>query len=119
MGDHWSTQKNNINQVKLLWSSWIIWGGQQSPRNIFLQAALYDAVRKRTNIPIQETKKEFMMILQQNKGRLKNDATSRRNPDLSSGIYLNATNVEQCRLVDENRRERKEERVETENKIAT
>ena len=37
-----------------------------------------------------------------------NDETSMRNPDLSTRIYLTATNVEKCRLLSENTREKEE-----------
>ena len=79
-------------------------GTQQSSRKIILLAALYDAVRKRTVILIQERKKEFMMILNQTKAILVNDETSRRNPDSSLEIYLTAAKLSQYRLVAENRR---------------
>ena len=68
-------------------------GTQQSPRNIILQAASYDAVRKRTVIPIQDMKKECMAILNQKKVRLVNYETSMRNPDYCSVIYLTAAKV--------------------------
>ena len=80
-------------------------GKQQSSSNIILRDAAYDAVRKRTFVPIQEMKKECMIILHQKKARLVNDETSRRNPDSSSVIYLTADKVAQCRLVADNRRE--------------
>ena len=50
-----------------------------------------------------------MMILKQNKVKLENeDTTTRRNPDSTSGIYLTAVKVAQCRHVAENRREKEE-----------
>ena len=74
----------------------VLWAStQQSSSNIILQAAAYAAVRKITVIPIQDTKKECMAILKQNKVRLVNDENSMRNPDSSSGIYLTAAKVEQ------------------------
>ena len=72
---------------------------QQSSRNIVPRAAEYDAMRKRTVIPIQEIKKECMMILHKKKEILVNDVISRSNPDYNSVIYLNADNVAQHRLV--------------------
>ena len=39
-------------------------GIQKLSRNIFLQDAVYDAVRKQTFVRIQETKIEYMKILQ-------------------------------------------------------
>ena len=66
---------------------------QQSSRNIVLQDAEYDAVRKLTVISIQEMKREFRMILQQNKSRSENDVTTRKNPDSSLGIYLTAAKL--------------------------
>ena len=45
-----------------------------------------------------------MIILQRIKVRLDNDVTTRKNPDLISGIYPNASKVAQYRLVDENSR---------------
>ena len=44
---------------------------------------------------------------------LENDVTSRRNPDSSSGIYLTADKVSQCRLVYDNMREKEEAKKET------
>ena len=79
---------------------------QQSSRNIILQYAVYDAVRKITVTPIQYMKKECMLILNQKKVGLVNDETFTSNPDYSSGIYLTATKVAQVRLVAENRREK-------------
>ena len=61
-------------------------GMQQSLRNIMIQAAAYDSVIKRTVIPIQYTKKEFMAILNKKKARLVNKETSMSKPDSSSGI---------------------------------
>ena len=50
-----------------------------------------------------------MMILKQKKVKMANeDTTTRRNPDLTSGIYLTAVKVAQCRQGDENRRENEE-----------
>ena len=87
------------NPVVVLWAKVM----QQPPRIIILWAAAYDAASKRTFLPIKEMKKWYMMILQQNKLRLVNDKTSRRNPDSSSGIYLTFPKVAQYRLVDKNR----------------
>ena len=94
-------------------------GGQKPSSNIVLWSAVYDAVRKWTVIPTQETKKECMMIMQQKKVRLVNDVTSRSNPDLNSGIYLTATKLAQYILVADNKREKEEAKKETENKTAT
>ena len=60
-----------------------------------------------------------MTVLNQNMVRLVNDETSMRNPDSSSGIYLTAAKVVQCRLMDENRREKEEGKNESENKTFT
>ena len=49
-----------------------------------------------------------MTILYQNNVILVNDETSMNNPDSSLVIYLTAAKVAQCRLVDENRREKEE-----------
>ena len=68
-------------------------GSQQLSRNVVLRAAAYDAVKKKTVIPIQEMKKECMIILLQNKVRLVNDVTSMGNPDSSLGIYLTTDKV--------------------------
>ena len=59
-------------------------GTQQSPRNIILRAAVYDAARKRTVVPIQYIKKECMVIPNKKRVRLVNDETSMRKPDSSS-----------------------------------
>ena len=83
-------------------------GKQQSSRNIILRAAEYDTVRKITVIPIQDTKKEFMAIINQKRVRLVNDETYMSNPDSSSGFYLTAAKVAQYGLVDRNRREKEE-----------
>ena len=50
-----------------------------------------------------------MDILKQKKVRLENDVrniTTRRNPDLNSGIYLTAVKVVIFSMVDDNRREK-------------
>ena len=73
-------------------------------------------MRKITVIHIQDMKKECMEILNQKKVRLVNDETSMRKPDSSSGIYLNAAKLAQCRLMAENRREKEEAKKETEKK---
>ena len=65
-------------------------GVKQLSRNIILPAAVYDAVRKITVIPIQYMKKECMPILNQKKVILVNDETSMRKPDSSAGIHLTA-----------------------------
>ena len=83
-------------------------GCQQSSRNIVPRAAEYDAMRKRTVIPIQEIKKECMMILHQKNVRLIHDVTSRRKTHSNSTIYLTAAEVAWCRLVADNRREKEE-----------
>ena len=43
---------------------------QQPSRNILLRAAVYDTVRKRTVLPLQEINRETMMIIQQEKAKL-------------------------------------------------
>ena len=48
-----------------------------------------------------------------------NDETSMRNPDLSTRIYLTATNVEKCRLLSENMKGKEEAKKETAKKTAT
>ena len=60
-----------------------------------------------------------MTILHQNKVRLVNDETSRRNPDSILVIYLTAAKVSQFRLVAENRREKEEAKNLTAKKTAT
>ena len=60
-----------------------------------------------------------MMILQQKKGSLVNGKKPIRNPDSSPGIYPAAAKVAQCRLMDENRREKEEAKNKTGKKTAT
>ena len=69
-------------------------------------------MRKITVIPIQDTKKEFTMILNQKKVRLVNNEASRSNPDSITLIYLTTSKVAQLILVDENRREKEEAKKE-------
>ena len=52
-----------------------------------------------------------MMILHQKKVILVHYETSRRNPGSSSGIYLTASKVAQCRPMAENRREKEEAKM--------
>ena len=59
------------------------------------------------------------MILNQKKVKLVNYETFMGNPGLSTGIYLTANKVAQCRLVAENRIKKEEAKKETENKTAT
>ena len=64
---------------------------QQPSRNILLRVAAYDTVRKRTVLPLQEIKRETMMIHQQKKEKLGDeDANTRINLNSTSGIYLTA-----------------------------
>ena len=74
-------------------------GMQQSSGNIILQNSAYDAVRKITVTPIQYMKKECMAVLNKKKVRLVNYETYMKNNDSSSGIYLTASKLAQCRLV--------------------
>ena len=61
-----------------------------------------------------------MMIIKQKKVKLANeDANTRRNPDSTSGIYLTAAKVAQCRQVAVNRREMDEAKKITAKKTAT
>ena len=93
---------------------------QQPSRNILLRAAAYDTVRKRTVLPLQEMKRETMMILKKRKVKLANeDANTRRNPNSTSGIYLTAVKVAQCRQVAANRREMEEAKNITAKKTST
>ena len=93
---------------------------RQPSRNIILWVGSYATVRKRTVLPLQEVKRETMMMLQQKKVKLANDdANTRRNPISTSGIYLTAAKVDQCRQVAENRRSVDEEKKITAKKTAT
>ena len=61
-----------------------------------------------------------MMIIKQKKVKMENgDANTRRNPNSTSGIYLTAARVTQCRHVAENRREMDEAKKITAKKKAT
>ena len=61
-----------------------------------------------------------MMILKRRKAKLSNEnANTRRNPNSTSGIYLTAVKVAQCRHVATNRREMEEAKKITTKKIAT
>ena len=55
-------------------------------------------------------KKECMTIINKKKARLVNDETYMRNHNQSTIIYPTSDKVLQYRLVDENRREKKEEK---------
>ena len=93
---------------------------QQPSRNILLRAAAYDTVRKQTVLPLQEIKRETMMIYHQKKVKLGDeDANTRINLNLTSGIYLTAAKVAQCREVAANRREMDEAKKITAKKTAT
>ena len=93
---------------------------QQPPRNIILQAVAYDRVQKRTVLPLQEMKRETVMILQQRKVKMANDDSNiRRNPNSTSGIYLTDAKVAQCRQVAKNRRAVDEAKKITAKKTAT
>ena len=73
--------------------------------NTLLWAAAYDTLQNKTVLPLQGMKREFIMIVNQKKVKLANeDTTTRRNPDLTSGIYLTAVKVAQFRQVSENSR---------------
>ena len=63
-------------------------------------------MRKITVVPIQDMKKEYKTIVDQNNVRLVNYENFMRNPDSSTGIYLTADNVAQCIMVADNRREK-------------
>ena len=71
---------------------------QQPSRNILLRAAVYDTVHKRTVLPLQKIKRETMMIYHQKKVKLGDeDANTRINLNSTSGIYLTAAKVAECR----------------------
>ena len=70
-----------------------------------------DTVSRLTAVALQETNKENIEILKQNKTRLKNDVrnmTTNMNSDSTPGIYLTAIKVSQYIMVAENRREKEE-----------
>ena len=74
---------------------------------------------KETVLPLQETNKEVTMIMKQKKvKRLNEDAATSRNPDSTSGIYLTAFKVAQCRQVDKNRRKKEDTKKVTAKKTA-
>ena len=55
---------------------------QQPSKNILLRAAAYDTLQKKTVLPLQEMKRETMMIHQQKKVKLADeDANTRSNPN--------------------------------------
>ena len=61
-----------------------------------------------------------MMILKKRKVKLENeDVNTRRKPNSTSGIYLTAVKVAQCRLVAKNRRDTEEAKKTTKKKTAT
>ena len=60
-----------------------------------------------------------MEILHQKKERLVNNETTKKNPDSGSVIYITTSKLAQCRLVDENRREKEEAKNKPENNRAT
>ena len=93
---------------------------QQPSVNILLRAAAYGTVQKRTVLHLQEMKRENMIILNKRKVKLENEeANTRRNPNSTSGIYLTAVKVAQCRQVAKNRRETEEAKKITAKKTAT
>ena len=93
---------------------------QQPSRNILLRAAAYDTVRKRTVLPLQEMKRETIMIHHQKKVKLADEyANTRSNPNSTSGIYLTAAKVAQCIQVAANGREMDETKKITAKKTAT
>ena len=80
---------------------------QKPTRYILLQTTAYNTVQKKTVLHLQDTKREFTMIIKKRKAKLANEGTTtRRNPDLTPGIYLTAVKVAQYIQVDENRREK-------------
>ena len=88
--------------------------------NILLWAVAYDTVWKQNVLPLWEMKREFMMILKQNKIKLANeDTTTTRNSDSTSRMYLTAVKVAQCRQVADNRREKEEAKKVTAKKTST
>ena len=61
-----------------------------------------------------------MMIIKEREVKLANEyTTTRRNPDLNSGIYLTTVKVAQCRQVADNSTEKLEGGKLTENNTAT
>ena len=71
-------------------------------------------MQKLTVLPLQDMKRETMMIPNKKKVKLANeDTTTRRNPVSTSGIYLTAVKVAQCRHVVANRREMEEAKIYT------
>ena len=96
-------------------------GSNQKPsRNILLQVAAYDTVHKHNVLPIQEIKRETMMIHQQKKVKLGDeDANTRINLNSTSAIYLIPAKVAQCRQISVNMREIDEAKNITAKKTAT
>ena len=92
---------------------------QQPPRNILLRVAAYETVRKRTVLPLQDMKREFMMILKKKGVKLENEeSNNRRNPDSTLEINLTDVKVAQFRQMAANRRETEEAKNITVKKIA-
>ena len=55
---------------------------QQPLRNILLRVSAYETVQQLTVLPLQDTKRETMMIPKKKKAKLANeDTNTRRNPD--------------------------------------
>ena len=93
---------------------------QRPPRKILLRAAAYDSVHKQTFLPLQEIKRETMMINQQKKVKLADeDANTRSNLNSTLGIDLTTDKVAQFRQVAANRREMDEAKKITAKKTAT
>ena len=87
---------------------------------MFLRAAAYNTVQKRTVLPLQDMKRETMMILMKKTVKLANkDAKTRRNPHSTSEVYLTAVKVVQCSQVATNRKEIIETKEISEKKTAT
>ena len=81
---------------------------------------MYDTVQKLTVLPLQEMKKETMMILKKKKLKLTNeDYNTRRSPYSTLEISLTAVKVAQYRQVAANRRETEESKNITSKKTST
>ena len=84
-------------------------------RNILIRGAAYDTVQQRTILPIQEIKADEMEMRKRRMVRMPNrereEEGRRMNPDSSAGIYVTASVEAQCRLIAQNRKMKKEEKI--------
>ena len=87
----------------------------RSSRNLRIRAAAYDTAQQSKILPIQEIKAADMEMRKRMMVRMPNKSGEEEgrgiNPESSAGISVTASVESQCRLIDQNRNMKEEEKI--------